>query len=213
MGAYTQHDSQYFSRRVVVFIAAAAIQVLAFFALEAGLAQRVMNIIAPPIQTTIVQQEEKHDQPPPPPPPKLERPPVEVPPPEVTINVPVETTSTAITDVTTRHVVAPPPRPAPVHRVVRVGARLDQKHSPSTDDYYPPVSRRLEEQGTTMVHVCSSADGRTAGLPTVAKSSGSKRLDEAAVKWASNARFYPGTEDGRAVQSCLYFNVKFELTN
>ncbi len=213
MAAYTSHDSQFFSRRIIVFLIAVAVQVFALFALEAGLAQRVMNVIAPPIQTNIVQEVQKHDEPPPPPPPKMERPPVEVPPPEVAINVPPETTSTAITDVTRHHVAPPAPRPAPVHRVVRVGARLDQRHSPSTDDYYPPVSRRLEEQGTTTVHVCSNPDGRTAGLPTVSKSSGSKRLDEAAVKWASNARFFPGTEDGRPVESCLNFLVKFELTD
>ncbi len=213
MAAYTQeHDSQYYSRRIIVFIAAVAIQVFILLALNAGMAQRVMNIIAPPIQTNIVQQVEKHDQPPPPPPPKLERPPVEVPPPEVQINMPTETRTTAITDVTNRHV-APAPRPVPVHRAVIVGARLDQRHSPTTDDYYPPVSRRLEEQGTTTVHVCSDPSGRPAGLPTVQKSSGSPRLDEAAVKWASHARYFPGTEDGKPIASCTEFRVKFVLTD
>ncbi len=213
MAAYTQeHDSQYYSRRIIVFIAAVAIQVFILLALNAGMAQRVMNIIAPPIQTSIVQQVEKHDQPPPPPPPKLERPPVEVPPPEVQINMPTETRTTAITDVTNRHV-APAPRPAPVHHAVVVYPRLDTRHSPSTDDYYPPVSRRLEEQGTTTVHVCSSSDGRVTGSPSVQRSSGSSRLDEAAVKWASHARFFPETEDGRAIAACMSFNVKFVLTD
>lgn len=213
MGAYTQHDSQFFSRRIIVFFVAVAVQVLIFVLLSEGFAQRVMNVIAPPIQTNIVQEVQKQNQPPPPPPPKMEHPPVEVPPPEVTINVPTETNSTAITNVTTHHVVAPPPHVAPAHRVVRVDASLDQRHSPSTDDYYPPVSRRLEEQGTTVVHVCASPEGGVAGLPTVAKSSGSSRLDQAAVKWASHARFVPGTADGKPVQSCLFFKVKFVLTN
>ncbi len=213
MASYTQHDAQFFSRRIIVLLIAVAVQFLGFLILTAGLAQRVMNVLAPPIQTTIVQEEQKHDQPPPPPPPKMERPPVEVPPPEVTINVPVETHSTAITDVTTHHAVRPPPRVTPVHRVVRVGARLDQQHSPSPDDYYPPTSRRLSEEGTTLVHACAGPDGRTVGSPTVAKSSGSKRLDAAAVSYASHARFYPGTADGRPIQDCLNFLVKFRLTD
>ncbi|MGB6451659.1 MAG: energy transducer TonB [Steroidobacteraceae bacterium] len=211
MSAYTQHDAQFFSRRALIFVIALGVQVIGFWALEAGLAQRVMRIISAPIQTDIVQQVEKHDTPPPPPPPKMERPPVEIPPPEVSINVPVEPTSTAITRVTTRHIVAPPPRPA--RRAVIVGASVDMQHSPSTDDYYPPVSRRLNEQGTTIVHMCASPEGRPATAPQVQRSSGSVRLDEAAVKWASHARFHPETSDGRAVQSCLSFRVKFELTD
>lgn len=211
MTAYTQHDAQFFSRRALVLLVALAVQVVGFLALTAGLAQRVMHVLAPPIQTSIVQQIEKQDQPPPPPPPKMEKPPVEVPPPEVSINLPPETTSTAITDVTNRHIVAPPPRPA--RRVVRTFASLDQLHSPSTDDYYPPVSRRLDEEGTTVVRACTAPNGRVASLPTVAKSSGSPRLDEAAVKWAAHARYHPGTSDGRPIQSCTYFKVRFELTD
>ncbi len=69
------------------------------------------------------------------------------------INIPVETQSTAITNTTTKHVEAPPP-PAPAAKPdVRTSAQLDQKHSPSTDDYYPPTSRRLNEAGTTNISV------------------------------------------------------------
>jgi periplasmic protein TonB len=213
MAAYTEHNQSYFSRRVITFAIAVGVQVAIVAALSSGLANRVMNIVAPPIQTDIVQEVQKRDQPPPPPPPKMERPPVEVPPPDVTINVPTETNSTAITDVTNKPVQkAPPPAPAP-RKVVRTYAKLDTKHSPSTDEYYPPTSRRLGEQGTTEVNVCATPDGRVAGQPKVQKSSGSSRLDEAAVKWASHARFQPGTEDGKPVEQCLNFNVKFVLTD
>lgn len=209
MSAYT-HDAQFFSRRALVLVIAAAVQVLGFMALEAGLAQRVIHILAAPIQTDIVQQLQKHDEPPPPPPPKMERPPVEVPPPEVTINVPVETNSTAITNVTIHHSVAPP---RPVHRAVITGLSLDSRHSPSVDDYYPPVSRRLSEEGTVTVHVCVAASGHPEGLPTVTKSSGSPRLDAAAVKLASNERFFPYTVDGRAYAQCTTQPIKFVLTD
>lgn len=210
MSVYT-HDAQFFSRRALILVIAAAVQVLGFLVLEAGFAQRVMRIIAPPIQTDIVQQVEKRDQPPPPPPPKMERPPVEVPPPEVTINVPVETNSTAITNVTTKHIVAPPPRPA--HRAVITSARLDSRHSPSVEDYYPPVARRLEQQGTAVVHVCAGANGRPAGLPSLVKSSGTKSLDEAALRLAANERFIPAMSDGKAFAQCLTLPVKFVLTD
>ena len=211
MAAYAQHDSSFFSRRAVAFIAICLLHVVLIYGFSSGLGSKVIEVVAPPIQTDIVQEVQKRDEPPPPPPPKMERPPVEVPPPDVAINVPVETTSTAITDVTNKPPpAAPPPPPAPVNRVA---ARLDTKHSPSTDEYYPPTSRRMGEQGTATVNVCSAPDGKVAGEPKVQKSSGSTRLDEAAVKWASHARFTPGTENGKPVESCIGFNVKFVLTD
>ena len=211
MAAYTAHDSSFFSRRVLVFIIACAVQVLGFIALTLGLANKVLHLAPQPIQTSIVQQAQKHVAPPPPPPPKMARPPVVVPPPEVSINVPVETNSTAITNVTDKKVAPPPPRPAP-RRVVYTSAELDMRDSPSTDDYYPPVSRRLDEQGTTIVRACPGPNGRVEGQPTVIKGSGSSRLDEAAVKWASAARFKPATADGRPIRQCVEFRVVFQLT-
>ncbi|MGH8150517.1 MAG: energy transducer TonB [Steroidobacteraceae bacterium] len=208
MAAYT-HDSSFFSRRAIVFVFACAVQVLIFVALDYGLVNKALNAPPQPIQTNIVQQVQKKDLPPPPPPPKMERPPVEVPPPEVAINVPVETNSTAITGVTDKKV-PPPPRPAP-HRIVYTAARLDIRDSPTTDDYYPPVSRRLGEQGTAVVHVCTDPNGRVDGQPTISRGSGSRRLDQAAVRWASHARFSPGTADGRPMKSCTRFAVVFRL--
>ena len=210
MAAYAQHDSSYFSRRAIAFIVIIGVHVVLIWGFSSGLATKVINVIAPPIQTDIVQEVQKRDEPPPPPPPKMERPPVEVPPPDVAINLPQETQSTAITDVTNKPVQAPPPPPP--RQVVRVGPKLDVKHSPSTDDYYPPTSRRMGEQGTSTVYVCVSADGRVTGEPKVQRGSGSARLDEAAAKWASKARWTPGTEDGKAVESCQAFNVRFVLT-
>ncbi|MFO1427687.1 MAG: energy transducer TonB [Steroidobacteraceae bacterium] len=56
-------------------------------------------------------------------------------------------------------------------------------------------------------------DGKTTGEPAVLKSSGNGSLDEAAVKWAKRARWIPGTEDGKPVESCYSFNVRFKLTD
>jgi periplasmic protein TonB len=210
MAAYT-HDSSFFSRRAIVFVFACAVQVIIFIALDYGLANKVINLPPQPIQTNIVQQVQKKDQPPPPPPPKMERPPVEVPPPEVAINVPVETNSSAITNVTDKKL-PPAPKPRPVaRRIVYTAARLDVRDSPSTDDYYPEVSKRLGEQGKTEVHVCTTPNGRVDGQPTVAKGSGSARLDQAAVRWASHARFSPATADGRPIKACTRFLVVFKL--
>lgn len=211
MAAYA-HESTFAPRRLVVLLVIVLFHALLIWALATGLARKVVEVLAPPIQTDIIEEIDQDEPPPPPPPPEMERPPVEVPPPEVNIQIPVDvTTSTAITDVTDRPVpMAPPPPPK---ASVRVAPKLDTRRSPSTDDYYPPSSRRAEEEGTTTIRACVSSEGRTAGQPTVTKSSGHEKLDEAAVKWASRARWSPGTEDGKPVELCQQFNVRFKLTN
>ena len=69
---------------------------------------------------------------------------------------------------------------------------------------YPPISRRLNEQGKTTVRVLIGADG----LPQraeIGKSSGFSRLDDAAVATVMRWRFVPGKRGG--VAEAMWFNV------
>jgi protein TonB len=113
MPAYAQ-DSTFFTRRGIVVVVIIGLHVLAAWALASGLARKVVEVLAPPIEADIVEELKQEEEPPPPPPPEMERPPVEVPPPEVTIDLPMETTTTAIQDVTDK---PPPPAPPPPPRV------------------------------------------------------------------------------------------------
>jgi outer membrane biosynthesis protein TonB len=47
----------------------------------------------------------------------------------------------------------------------------------------------------------------------VTKTSGNDSLDEAATRWAKRARWAPGTEDGKPIEMCSQFNVRFKLTD
>jgi protein TonB len=81
-----------------------------------------------------------------------------------------------------------------------------------TDDYYPATSLMLEEHGVAVVRVCVDATGRIDGVPTIQSSSGHRRLDAAAVRWARESlRFTPATVDGLAVAACKGFRVNFAL--
>ncbi|HLY52579.1 MAG TPA: hypothetical protein VKQ31_06180, partial [Steroidobacteraceae bacterium] len=164
------HDSMFMTRRGAVLIAIIALHVFIGWALATGLARRAIEVIAPPIQTQIVEEVKKEEAPPPPPPPQFERPPVEVPPPDVTINMPVEENTTAIR--VTPTVVKAPPVAAPVRRT---NPAVNSKNFPNCDDYYPDASRRLEEQGVVTVHSCVGADGRLSEEPTIQKSSSHER--------------------------------------
>jgi len=211
MTAYVQ-DSQLLTRRGVVLVAIIALHVLIVRALAAGLAHRMIEAIAPPIQADVVQEQVKKDEPPPPPPPQMEHPPVEVPPPDVAIELPAEPTNNAIQDVTDKHIVAPPPPPPPPKPVVKTPAGPG-KGFPNTDDFYPPASQRLGESGGVNVRACVSAAGKLTADPTIDKSSGSSRLDDGALRLAKagSGKYKAATEDGKPVDSCFVFRVTFVL--
>jgi periplasmic protein TonB len=206
--AYVQQSQ---TQRTVVLGTIVGLHVLLGIALATGLARKVVEVVAAPLQTDLIEEIQQEDKPPPPPPPEMERPPVEVPPPEVSIDLPMETAqTTAITNVTDRPVpVAPPPPPA---AVARTNPKLDPRRSPPTDDFYPASARRAEIEGVTTIRACVSPEGRTSGEPSIGNSSGNASLDEAAVRWAKRARWAPGTEDGKPVETCASFNVRFKLT-
>ncbi len=99
-----------------------------------------------------------------------------------------------------------------VNAVSRSATELQYQIVRSTDDYYPSASLMLEEQGVAVVRVCVDAAGRMDGVPTVQSSSGHRRLDTAAVRWARESlRFTPATVDGLAVAACKGFRVNFAV--
>jgi periplasmic protein TonB len=206
MAAYARHDAQFFSRRAIVFIAIVVIHVLLYFALESGLATRIIHAKDTILETNIVQDIKQRELPPPPPPPKMEKPPVEIPPPEIAINLPAEPSTTAITQITTKHVEAPP---APPHVAVRTAQSVSKM--PNPQDYYPAASVRMSETGSTLIKLCWGADGKVAGMPTVEKSSGSSRLDEAATRLGTHVVMKPATVDGKPIEGCSTLPVKFVL--
>lgn len=212
MAVYVQQKN---SRRTGVLIGIIAFHILLLYGLVSGLARKVVEVVAAPLQTDLIEEIKPEDKPPPPPPPQMERPPVQVPPPDVVIDIPMETNTTAISNVTDRPVPPAPPVTAPVveRKAVRVAPKLDVRRSPSTDEFYPASARRASIEGVSTVRACVGPDGRVAGEPTVTNSSGTASLDEAAVKWARRARFSPGTEDGTPVEMCFQFNVRFKLTD
>jgi len=207
MAAYV-HDTNYFQGRSVVLFIIIAFHVFVAWALATGLARHAIEAIAPPIQTEIVQEEIKKATPPPPPPPTFERPPVEVPPPEVTIDLPVEqAATTAITAVAAKAGTAAPKGPTGVIVPPKLG-----KNFPNSEDYYPAASKRLGEEGSPTVHVCVGPSGKLSGEPSIKQSSGSARLDEGAMNLVKAGRYQPGTEDGKPIEACFDFRIKFQLT-
>jgi TonB family protein len=86
---------------------------------------------------------------------------------------------------------------------------------PHPDDYYPDASRRLEEQGATVLQVCVDPAGRLTSDPVQEESSGSTRLDTAAIRLAKagSGHYRPTSEDGRPVTACYPLKIRFQLRN
>ena len=84
---------------------------------------------------------------------------------------------------------------------------------PNTDDFYPQASIRAHEWGIAIVGVCVDGAGRLTGKPAINQSSGSARLDEAALRLAQagSGHYRATTEDGRPVGACYPFRVRFQL--
>jgi len=208
MAAYV-HDTDYFTRRTAVFALIIALHVFSLWAFATGLARKAIEVLAPPIQTDILQEEKTKNEPPPPPPPEMKRQVVEVPPPDINIAMPeVGPQTTAITARVAEKAPAPVAKAAVAATAVGLG-----KGFPNVDDYYPDASRRLGEEGLTVVDVCVGPDGKLTEPPKVNKTSGHERLDQAAVKVASvgSGRFKPATEDGKPVAKCTQLPIRFKL--
>jgi protein TonB len=205
MAAYV-HDTNFFTTRTMVLFAIVALHVFILWALATGLSRRLIEVLAPPIQTDIVQEEKQKAEPPPPPPPEMRKEVVEVPPPDINIAMPEAAPQTsAITAVVAKpHEAPPPPRPS--------GVKTPPKAKfGDTSGYYPEASRRLSEEGSATVKVCVGANGKQTSAPQIVASSGKERLDQAALNYAKDQRFQAGTEDGKPVDQCLDFRVRFAL--
>jgi len=71
---------------------------------------------------------------------------------------------------------------------------------------FPPLSKRLGEQGKVIIHTLIGADG-LAQKAEIKKSSGFDRLDQAALATALKWRYVPGKRSG--VAEAMWFDVPF----
>jgi len=76
---------------------------------------------------------------------------------------------------------------------------------------YPNLSKRLEEQGTVLLHMHLLADG-SVGEVRLHRSSGFVRLDNSALAASKTLKFAPArTRSGRAVDAEAILPVEFRL--
>jgi protein TonB len=105
---------------------------------------------------------------------------------------------------------APPPPPAPPAPALRTIPSTAVAYLEPPAPVYPLASRRLREQGEVLLKVEIGADGHARQV-LVTRSSGSPRLDNAALVAVRAARFKPYTENGQALVVWTTVPIQFEL--
>lgn len=101
------------------------------------------------------------------------------------------------------------PAPAPMPpRIELPSSDADYLHNPKPA--YPPLSKRMGEQGKVLIRVLISAEGALLEA-SVAQSSGYDRLDQAALAAVLQWRFVPGKRNGVPVQMAHHVPLNFVL--
>lgn len=188
------------SRRLTGLVITVALHIALVYALIHGLARKIVEIVVPPLETKIIEEIKPPADKPPPPPPKLTTPPPPfIPAPEVNIQMPVQMAPT-ITAVTPT---PPPPKPAPFvpsppREVVRTAPVVNAASCDKPE--YPAAARRANETGTVLLNFLIDVNGKVLESK-VERSSGSRRLDEAALAGLELCAFRPATVDGKPTRA------------
>ena len=107
------------------------------------------------------------------------------------------------------------PAPVPTAPAVPVAAapsvpRFDADYLNNPAPAYPPLSRRLHEEGKVVLRVFVEASG-AAGTVEIRTSSGFERLDKSAVTAVSRWKFVPAKQGAEAVGAWVLVPIIFSL--
>jgi periplasmic protein TonB len=125
--------------------------------------------------------------------PAFTAPPPQPPAPLVAPSVPVAAVATPA---------SPPPASAAPAKIVLPSSDAEYLSNPKPP--YPPMSKRLSEQGKVTVRVLISAEGAPQKAE-LRQTSGYERLDQSALATVMKWRYVPGKRDG--VPEAMWFNV------
>lgn len=103
-----------------------------------------------------------------------------------------------------------PAPPAPPAEAPVVQARFDADYLKNPAPPYPPLSRRMGEEGKVILRVSVNPQGG-ADQVEIRTSSGSQRLDESALNTVKHWKFIPAKRGDTAVQSWVLVPIAFKL--
>ena len=210
-------------RKLVIGLTAVVVlHGLLFWAINSGLARKFVKVIKGPVEAVLLEEAKPDIPPPPPPPPPPPKnlpppPPAYVPPAEIQVAAPPPVNAIAAVSNTPQPVAPPSPSPSPLpvqstpqpaSPPVQTAAVISAASCEKPD--YPSASKRLEEEGTVQLKFLVGVDGKVIES-AIEKSSGFRRLDEAARAGLSKCQFKPATLDGKPQQSWASLRYTWRL--
>jgi protein TonB len=211
-------------RKLLGLAGVVVLHALLFWAIQAGLTNTVIQKMPTVVQALLLEEKKPELPPPPspqppPPPAPAKPPPPQTPPPAYVppaVTPPVSTPVNAIAAVSTTPSpatpspsAAPAANPTPATRApVRTAAGVNMAQCQKPE--YPSASRRFEEEGTVTLRFLVDTDGKVIQAE-IEKSSGYKRLDEAARAGLSKCQFKPAMTDGKAEQAWASIKYTWRL--
>jgi len=127
--------------------------------------------------------------------------------------VPVEQTSPSVAETSSQPIATPvatsiskPATDSPSYQAPNFNAAYLDNPAPN----YPSISRRLGEQGKVLLRVQVASDGKADSV-ALHTSSGSNRLDQAALAAVKKWRFVPARRGGQAVSASVVVPVSFSI--
>jgi len=207
------------SRNAVIALVVVALHIGFIWALQSGLLMRAAEVVVPAeILTQFISPPAPKVEPvpPTPPTPAVQKKPVAKAP-MLPAPQPLAIPDPAPSPNAPTGVVTPPLPPAPVAAAPAAPPGPPVVQLPSSDaDYlqnptpvYPPISRRMGEQGKVTYKVWIGVDGKAQRAELVS-SSGFSRLDKAAYDAVMSWRYVPGKRNG--VPEAMPFNVPINWT-
>jgi protein TonB len=211
MRAYAQHHLGHFSSRSSTLFLVVSLHAALFYGLVTTLSHIHGSVIPAPLQNRPLENPHPRELPPLPGP-QLNDVKIEARMPD--FEVTQEPEQSGVTAEFGREPSPPSSPPSPPHVVKQVQGGPSTGF-PNPDDFYPALARHMEEQGIATVRVCVDVNGRLTSDPTTLQGTGSSRLDEGALKLAraGSGHYRATTEDGRPVNSCYPFRIRFQLKN
>ena len=185
-------------KRLPALVASTAIVIGFAWALSTGLAQTLIEKLPDEIKIDVLKEKIEKKEPPPPPPELKAPPPPFVPPPDIVIQMDTPAPTNAIQG---QSKTATPP-------AISSPASIGKPHVCLQD--YPAISVRLGEQGTTTIGFTITPEGRVENVHVV-NSSGSERLDSAAVNCAGSWHYKGAIKDNQPVAVPWKAEVKWVL--
>jgi protein TonB len=192
------------------------VHLLLFWAIQSGLSREVTQKFQVAVDVLLLSADKPAPPVPAPPPPKAAPPvstasPAPAPqPPSLPLPVAAAPAANAVTVPPSAPAPAPAAPAAPAARAESVRTAAVVNAAQCEKPEYPGASRRLEEEGTVHLRFLVGVDGKVI-QSEVEKSSGYKRLDEAARAGLARCQFRPATVDGKPEQAWASMRYTWRL--